>query len=186
VAVFVVAENKKWVGLMEQTHWHFTFLLHTCNLGGGRKAITNPFTGEVFDVPIDIGLMPSEIEAVQRTFIENGIEGPEYTGNEGYGAYIGKGFEFRCFELDGPNRIESIGVDLRVSNLSDEVLGVILAVARAGNLALTSSSGTLARIVDRTPEENLLSRWPDAKTISSIEDVRNWLVSGIRGVETIE
>jgi hypothetical protein len=144
-------------------------------LGSETETLVSPFTGIPFDVPVDQGLTDRERQTVRDIFAEYGITGPEHTGNEGYGAYRNHQAEFRCFELDGPNQIVAIQVDLVVTHLSDDLLKMILKLAIAANLALTSFHGKFARIVNRYPNRKMVARWPDAKKLSSVAELRTWL-----------
>ena len=164
------------------THWEYSFHLHTCNLGESARTGTNPFTGQTVEVPIDEGLSDAEIDAIQAVFDENGIEGPEPAG-EGYAVYGANSdsLRFRCNDLDEGEPISGIDVEVVVTSLSDKVLATILEVARAGNLAMTSSLGDCVRIIDRVPDRSLLERWPDAQTLSSATQLRQWLQGIIGG-----
>lgn len=168
---------------LDLTHWAYGFLLHTCNLGDAvRTAGTNPFTGEAVVVPIDDGLSDDEIDALRDVFDENAIDGPEPEG-EGYAVYgaDGDSLRFRCFTFDGDHSICDIAAEVVVKQLSDDILTIILDVARAGNLALTSSVGDCVRIPGRRPDPKLLKRWPDAQPLSSISELRQWLQDSIGG-----
>lgn len=167
---------------LELTHLEYSFLLHTCNLGDTARTGTNPFTGKVVEFLIDDGLTNEEIDALQEVFDENGIDGPEPQG-EGYAAYgpAGNSLRFRCNDLDDGESISSIAVEVVVKELSAEILVIVLDVARAGNFALTSSVGDCVRIPDRSPDVKLLERWPDATSLSSISELRQWLKDSIGG-----
>lgn len=164
------------------THWLFSFGLHTCNVGDAERVGTDPFTGASVSFPIDDGLTDDEIENLHDTFDEYGIDGPEPDG-EGYAVYgsDGERLRFRCDDLDGGEPITDIAAELTVKRLSDEMLLIILNVARTGNLALTSTVGDNVRIVDRAPGEDLLARWPDAESVSSAAELRAWLEDTIGG-----
>jgi hypothetical protein len=167
---------------LELTHWEYSFLLHTCNLGDAARTGRNPFTGEPVEFPIDDGLTDDEIDAIQDVFDENGIDGPEPDG-QGYAVYGADGdcLRFRCNDLDAGEPISGIAAEAVVKELSDQILTVILDVARAGHLALTSSVGDCVRIPDRTPDAKLLKRWPDAQSLSSISELRQWFEDSIGG-----
>jgi hypothetical protein len=117
----------------------FSFYTHTCNFGNAVRTGTNPFTGEIMEFPVDDGMTEDEIDAVQDIFDDNGIEGPE-PEYEGYAVYNddGSSIRFRCHDLGAGDPITGIPIEIVVSNLTDEVLAIIIDVARAGNLALTS------------------------------------------------
>jgi hypothetical protein len=167
---------------LELTHWEHSFLLHTCNLGESVRTGTNPFTGEAVEFPVDDGLTDDEIDALQDAFDENGIDGPEPDG-EGYAVYGDEGdcLRFRCPDLDDGVPITGVAAEITVRELSNAVLAVVLDVARAGNLALTSTVGDCVRIVDRPPDRKMLERWPDAQTLSSVADLRQWLQESVGG-----
>jgi len=93
-------------------------------------------------------------------------------GNEG--EYL----RVRGAELHQEEPICSFSVELAVKSLDDAILEIILMIARAGNLALCSPFGTDdVRIVDAEPSKKILHRWPDAKKLSSSEEMRDWLKS---------
>jgi hypothetical protein len=167
---------------LDLTHWGYSFLLHTCNLGSQTRTSTNPFTGETVESTMDAGLTDDEINALQDVFDENGIDGPEPEG-EGYAAYRAEGesLRFRCNDLDEGEPIDGIAAEVVVKQLSDELLTIILDVARAGNLVLTSSVGDCVRVPIRDPDHKLLQRWPDAVAVSSIAELRQWLQESIGG-----
>ena len=163
------------------THWEYSFLLHTCNLGESQVTRTNPFTGEPVIVHIDDGLSVEERRAIQAVFAEHGIEGPE-PDFEGYAMCSDDdSLRFRCDDLDGDAPISNFEVEVVVKQLSDELLAIVLDVARAGNLALMSSVGDCVRIAHDAPAATLIKRWPDAEPLSSIADLREWLQQKIEG-----
>jgi len=166
----------------ELTHWEYSFLFHTRNLGDAARTGINPLTGNAIEFPIDNGLTDDEVDAIQNVFAENGIDGPEPDG-EGYAVYGSDGeyLRFQCYDLEGSAPISSIDGEAVVKQLTDSVLTIILDVARAGNLVLTSSVGDCVRIPDDSPTEILLNRWPDAESLSSVSELRRWLQETIGG-----
>ncbi len=163
----------------------YSFYTHTLNFGDKVRTSTNPFTGETTRFPIDNGMTKEEIEAVQSIFDENGIDGPE-PDFEGYAVYSddGSSLRFRCNDLHDGHSITGIPIELVSVALTDEVLSIILDVARAGNLAFTSVTGEDVRTVDNVPTPLQLKRWPHAATIKSVADLRCWLtdIIGFREV----
>jgi len=157
-------------------HLEFSFYTHTCNFGDAVRTGTNPFTGETTEFPVDDGMTEDEIDAVQDIFDDNGIEGPE-PEHEGYAVFSddGSSIRFRCHDLDAGDPITGIPIELVVPHLTDEVLTIIMDVARAGNLALTSVTGEDVRLIEKQPDSTQLKRWPDAATIGSVADLRDWL-----------
>ncbi len=167
---------------LKLTHWEYSFLLHTSNLGDNVRTATNPFTGETIESAIDNGLTQAEIDAVQDVFDQNGIDGPEPEG-EGYAVYGSNGdhVRFRCRDLNDGLPITEIVVEIVVSQLSDEILQLLLQLARAGNLLLMSSAGDCVQIVDNKPNRRLQTRWPDIQTMSSNVNLKAWLQEVIGG-----
>jgi len=169
---------------MELTHWSWSFYLQTCNFGDSVRTVPHPFANKTIIVPIDNGLTKEELKAVQAVFAENGIEGPEPDG-EGYALYGDDGAKLRFLsrDLDGELPITGMVVEITVKELTDEFLRIVLDVARCGNLALTSSVGDQVRLVERIPTDSQLARWPDAKPVSSVADLRASLEHDIGGTQ---
>ncbi len=167
---------------LELTHWEYSFLMHTCNLGDQSGKATNPFTGETIEFPMDYGLTREEIDAIQDIFDENGVDGPDPDG-EGYvmRRIQSESLRFLCYDLDAAEPIAEIAVEVIVKDLPDQVLTLILDVARAGNLALTSSVGDSVRIPGKKLSAEVKKRWPDAQSLSSISELRQWLQDSIGG-----
>lgn len=161
-------------------HKEYSFYTHTLNFGDKVRKGTNPFTGEATEFPIDDGMTDEEIEAIQDIFDEYEIDGPE-PEFEGYAMYSDEGssLRFRCNDLDDCDLITGIPIELVTPTLMDEMLSIILQVARAGNLAFTSVTGEDVRIVDCVPTAVQLRRWPDARTVNSISELRDWLINVI-------
>ncbi len=167
---------------LQLTHWEFSFQFHTSNLTEATRTQINPFTGEPIAIPIDNGLTEDETRRMLQVFEENGINGPEADG-EGYAVYGSKGdsIRFRCSNLDDSIPVKAIACEVVVRELSDEVLAIIVDVARAGNMVLTSCTGDCARVVGRSLDAKVLTRWPDAEPLSSVDELRAWLQGTIGG-----
>ena len=130
----------------------------------------NPATGESVAFPVDSGLTDDEIDGIREVFHQNGIDGPE-PAFEGYAAYFGGGssLRFRCYDLDATVPIIGFPIELITQSLTDDVLAVIPATARAGHLALTSPVGSDVCVIDNQPTQAQTERWPDASTISTVD-----------------
>ena len=161
-------------------HREYSFLTHTLNFGDKARTGTNPATGETVVFPIDNGLTDDEVEAVQDLFDDNGIDGPE-PDCEGYSIYGDDGsyLRFRCHDLDAGEPVIGIPIELVTPALTDEILTIILDATRVGNLALTSGIGKAVRLTSGPPSPAQLKRWPDAATITSIIELRHWLINVI-------
>jgi hypothetical protein len=170
---------------MKRNHSEFSFVLHACRLGDRIRKATNPFTGELIVAPIDEGLTPAERKAILRVFRKYNVEGPE-PEFEGYAFYLlGNGsVRFRGFadiEDTELHPVTSLAVEIVVKQLADDVLTFVLDVARQGNLAFMSSTADHVGLVNESDDPRIQKRWPDARTIATIEDLRSWLEVDIGG-----
>ena len=158
----------------------YSFCAHTLNFGSIFRSVVNPFTGASVNMPIDRGMTDEEAKAVREVFKNNGIEGPE-PELEGYATYgdNGSSLRFRCQKFDTINSIIGLSMELVTPELTDQYLSIILKVARSGNLALTSSTGEDVCVIDTQPNAVQLKRWPDAITIRSVVELRDWLENTI-------
>ena len=163
-----------------QVRREYSFYLQTLNFGDQFRTVINPFTGKTLEVPIDRGMTAAEIKSIQILFHENHVEGPE-PEFEGYALRTddGTSLRFRCHVLDADYSLTCIAVELVTPDPTDEVLNIILDVARAGCLALTSATGDGVRTIDDAPTSAQLARWPEAITIKTVADLRDWLSSTI-------
>lgn len=161
----------------------YSFTLYTRRLGERVRKTTNPFTGEPAESPIDLGMTAEERDAVRRVFHVYGIEGQEPDG-EGYARYIaGNGsIRFRGnLEMadSSPWPTTSLGVEIVVMRLSDDVLVPVLDVARKGNLAFMSSWNEGVSLVEESDDPRIKRCWPGAGLIQSVEELRGWLESKV-------
>ena len=160
------------------TYLEYSFGLATCNLGDRTRTFPNPFTGETITVPVDDGLSASECTALRTVIHATGFK---------KSAVSGEGFELRLSQDESVRLRDEIeigvagfSVELVVVSLSNVVLDLLLSIARAGNLAFTSSTGGHVCLV--TPATTrVAARWPDAVTIKTRDDVQHWLEGVIRG-----
>lgn len=167
---------------MKLSRWEYSFHLHTRNLGDTVRKTTNPFTGETIEVPIDDGLSQAERDALAKVLSTHGFKGPEPEG-EGYALYLpnDQSVRIRGGELDGTRRITGFAVEIVVVELNEDILKIVLDMARSGNLALTSFTGDKVRLVSRPDDDKALKRWPDAKPVESTAELRAWLVDVTEG-----
>jgi hypothetical protein len=159
----------------------YSFLLHTCNLGTKTRTVVNPFTKQQFEVPIDKGLTEGEVEAIWTIFQDHQVTLIELIADENWATYANEQAKFRCLDLNGPTPIDSIHAELTVPQITNEMLEMILAMASGANLALTSNDHKCVRIAGRHPNSMELARWPDAKKLSSVAELRQWLQNDISG-----
>ncbi|QDU79952.1 hypothetical protein Pla110_16740 [Polystyrenella longa] len=166
---------------LKSTHWSYSFGIHTSNLGDRYREGTNPFTGKTTRFPIDDGLTDSEIAAIKQVFKDNGFKGPEPDG-DGYAIYgrDGSSLRFRFRDLDSDPRCVSGTVEIVVKKLNTKIIGFVLDVARAGNMVITNGVRD-ALVLDRDPDAQLKSRWPDAKKVSSVSELGNWITKTVFG-----
>ena len=168
---------------MELTHWEYCFYQHTCHLGDRVRKATNPFTGEPVEFPIDDGLTAGECDDVRRVFEKFEVQGPEPHG-EGYALYLPENESVRFRggpDIDDPDGVPLVGfsVEIVVKNLSDDVLALVLDVARQGNLAFVSSTGESSALVNASNDPRIQKRWPNAGVIGTNNALRSWLESNI-------
>lgn len=110
-----------------------------------------------------------EIEAIDDVLEEHG-----FSGGSGH---------FKLRSPDGSYLLfrylfagtENIAVELIIPELTDPILDIILQIAKAGNLAMTSTTGHDARIYKSSPTEMQLSEWPDAEKLTSRKAMYTWL-----------
>lgn len=168
---------------MKLGHWEYSFILHTCRLGDRVGKATNPFTGDPVEFPIDDGLSVAERKDVRAVFACFGVEGPE-AGFEGYALYLPASGSVRFrggdLEQDEPP-LTSFSVELVAQNVADEVLRLVLDVARQGNLAFMSSTGERVCLAKESRDLRIKQRWPDAGLILTTNALRSWLENQIGG-----
>lgn len=156
----------------------YSFLFHTCNLGDGTRVRrgVNPATGIAFEAIIDDGLSSVELAQLQTCFHHNDINGPE-PDFEGYARYWANGTVLRLRSLDFAHAlgVPSVCVELTATELSDDVLQLLLQISEAGNLAFMSSIGDAVRFSDSHMALGIQARYPDAKPIGSLSELRQWL-----------
>lgn len=162
VGLFIVAAmgcndtTSETVSMKSDSHkWFYSFYFHTRNLGKKVHRATDPFTGEARDIPIDDGLTASERKVLGSVLAKHGFKGPEPEG-EGYALYLAEGQRVRVRDGDlmGTEPITGFAVEVTVLELTDEVLGVLLDLAKSGNLAFTSETGDNVRIVSRAANDS--------------------------------
>jgi hypothetical protein len=171
---------------MELRNWEYSFYFHTRNLGTEVRKGTNPFTNEPVNFPIDDGLTKTERLAIAKVMTDHGFNGPERHG-EGYALYLPEDqyIRIRGGDLRGAETTTGFAVEIVVLELTDDVLEIMLQIARAGNLAFTSVTGEDVRLVDRPSDAMTLERWPDAKLIETTGELKTWLVDTIEGRQVL-
>ena len=158
---------------MALTHLEFSFHLTTCNLSDRTRTFPNPFTGKPETVPVDDGLTADECSALRAVthtagFIKSPIPG------EGYELQLSQDEAIR---LRGEIEVAQRGfeVEIVVRSLPDHLLDLVLPIAHAGNLALTSSTGEHVRLLEVPTTELIDKRWPNAPLVRSRPELRHWL-----------
>jgi hypothetical protein len=172
------------------TQLDFSFILHTANLGDRTRHVINPFTQATLDVPIDHGFTANEAAEMAGFLASRGFTGPEPHG-EGFvlrhAARDSLRLRFGQFEGPAPG-VVSVGAELVVKRLDDGVLGILLELACVANCAFMSSTGKHVRLPKSRVRETLLSRWPQLRSLESVQDLREWLENDIaaRKVSVLE
>ncbi len=136
----------------------------------------NPATGAAIEAIIDDGLSSVEVAQLQTCFRNNDIHGPE-PDFEGYARYWPNGNVLRLRTLDFAHAlgVPSVSVELTATELSDDVLQILCQISEAGNLAFMSSIGEVVRFIDSRMALGIKARYPDAKQIGSLSELRQWL-----------
>jgi hypothetical protein len=159
----------------------FTFHLHTCRLGGKVQRIPNPFTGEIFEMPIDDGLSAAEIKAVKKLLAE-------------HKAAYGDDDEFHVIRFSDDTTvrlgignlrtkrpIKSIGVELICPKLSDEAVAFVHAVATAAGAAFVTVDSENAALTAPSDDPKVRRRWPEASILAAPKDLARWLEKVVGG-----
>lgn len=165
---------------MDLTHWEYVFLLVSLHLTKTSRESTNPFSGEAVRYRIEDPLSKEEIESAAKVLEQRGfafIEGEGYYSERPDGEHI----SFRCPFTKSPSPVTGMAVEIVCRELSLADVATVLDVARAGNLGLASSVGDLVRVVDRDPTSDELVRWPDVRSIMSVDDAHKWIIESIGG-----
>lgn len=154
-------------------------LYHTCNLGNKKTKVQNPFTGEMFETIRDDGLSVEELAAVTQLLAESKAKGPDSYGI--YSISFGDG-AIAHVELDDGERsgaCEGCVVTFRKS--TPQLARFVFDLSRAGNMIMTPA---IADSVDLVTSEEQLKRikhrWPNAKVLSSVEELQVLLDSGAK------
>jgi hypothetical protein len=159
----------------ERDLWEYCFYFHTRNLGDQVRHVQNPFTGKSIEVPIDPPLAQCEWDAIRDVFKKHHFDGPLPEG-EGFrismtdGQYVGLRL--------GPT---GLAIEIVMRELSNSVIEIMIEIAKAGNLAFTSTTGDKVRLLDGPLDAKTLARWPDATVLHSVSEVKSWLVDDICG-----
>lgn len=121
-----------------------------------------------------------------RILASHGFDGPEPDG-EGYALYLAddQSVRIRGGELNGEYPITGFAVEIISLEVTDDILRIMLELARNGNLAFTSVVGDKALLVDRLDDEKSQQRWPDAKIVQTTADLRRWLIDEIGGRQVL-
>jgi hypothetical protein len=166
---------------MAKKGWEYSFCLHTCRLGDKVKRITNPFTGEILEVPIDIGLSVTEIDAV-KVLLSN--HDAEYGSDDEFHHIRFVDGTLICLGLGDLNRkqpIVNVGVNLICPELSDEAVEYVHAVAKAAGTALITSANENAALTAPAEDPKVRRRWPDAAMVANTNDLAKWLKNIVVG-----
>lgn len=170
---------------MKPTHLEYSFGMATCNLSEASRSVVNPFTGKPIEIAQHAGLTDQECAALLKLVKASGWR---------YSDIPGEGWEWKLSASEAlrlRGEIESgspgWGVELVVKELAEPVLEFLLSLARAGNLAFTSSTGQDVRLAARSTNPLVQKRWPNAPILASAQELREWLdqVIGSRRVAVL-
>lgn len=168
---------------MKLRHWEYSFVLHTCRLGDRVRKGTNPFTGEPVEFPIDDGLSIADRNGIRKVFDRYGVEGPE-ADLKGYALYLHASgtVRFRAGDLGRKEpALSSIPVEIVAQKLTEDVLGLVLEVARQGNQAFMSARGDRVLLTKEPSDPKIKRRWPDARVVETTAALRLWIENEIKG-----
>ena len=167
---------------LKLTHWEYSFILHTTNLGDSTRATTNPFTGEQMELPVDNGLSMDQIDSVSAVLARYNVHGPDPdTHALTFECGRNEKVSFYHVEFRHGKRICNFEASALTKELSDRQLTFIRDVACAGKFALMSGVGEHVRLVEQAPDDAMLKRWPGVQTISGIAELRWWFESVLCG-----
>jgi hypothetical protein len=145
------------------------------------RRIPNPFTGEIFEVPIDEGLSPAEVKAVKKLLADRKAE---YGNDDEYhrirfddGTTICLGFG----NLKRKSPIIAVGVELVCPKLTEEAVAFVHSVAKAGGMAFVTGDNERAAVTTPNDAPKVRHRWPDASTLATPKDLARWLEKVVIG-----
>lgn len=167
---------------LKLTHWEYSFILHTTELGVETRTTTNPFTGEQMKIPIDKGLTSEQIDAVNGVLKTHKLRGsdPE-THSLKFESGPNERVSFYNVDFVHGKRICDFEASVLTKQLQDRQLGFIWDIARAGKFALMSGIGEHVRLAEQTPTALVAARWPQVETLSGISELRWWFQNVLRG-----
>ena len=153
--------------------------LHTCNLGTQTQESRNPFTGEIFAVPIDIGLNSAERSAVRALLADVEASAPD---PDTYCRVVlgdGSALNVAVSNLFGDGPCRAFAVEYY--SLTPAVASFVHDLASRGNLAIVASVKPLAVALPLPDQrERVASRWPSAYVVASPSDLEHWLRENAR------
>jgi hypothetical protein len=158
---------------MTLTHLEYCFHLATCNLSHRTRTVTNPFTGKHLVWPVDDGFNAEQCSALRELTRSAGFSKSEIPG-EGYELSLSTDESLRLRDEIEIGRT-GFAVEIVVRSLTDDLLDLVLSVARAGDCALTSVTGEDVTLVRASTSELVAERWPNAAVVGTRDDLRQWL-----------
>lgn len=164
------------------THLEFTFLLATCNLSTRTYTTQNPFTGEILHFPIDDGFNEDEVLGLRHIIQTAGfVQNHDPDSDRELSRALAPTETLRLLgEIEEGRKDLQVEITV-IDSIPFDCLDLILTLARAGNCALMSGTGTDVGLLSKPTNELVAQRWPEAIIISTRDELREWLEKVIRG-----
>jgi len=161
----------------------FDVFLQPCRQSNNRKTTVNPFTGQLVEAPACEPLSGTQREAVQQILVAASACGPDESDCRT--VTFSDGSSAEVFLSGLTDSAEPFSGMLTLDSISLEIARFLYSLAWSANLAiLPVMEGTTALVISTDDLHQVEGRWPDARVVSSADELFAILEHGFEAWST--